>query len=508
MRIGLRLFYNQSWLGGVNYVLNIARMLNHLPAGERPEIIFLTAAREANEIALRNRQLADEICPFDKAADLKLDFVFPATQIAEAPFGAPWGGWIPDWQCDHYPELFSRDEQARRFLQYRTLAEGPAVCIFSSQQAIDDTRRILGNEPGAALRVFRFPAVIDAEHYTRSPAALAATRAKFGIPDRYLIVCNQFWKHKNHLVVAEALAKAADLDVHVVMTGAMEDERWPDYANLVKQTLGRPDVAGRVTLTGKIDRSEQVDLMLGAAGVIQPSLFEGWSTFVEEARALGLASILSDIPVHREQSPPGCTFFNPNDPADLARKLREFQSRALQPRDFAAIQARQRTYVEACARVFMGIAHDCAARFEPARHETVAILAQQLPRVRAEADTGKAVRPYIKADYDRYLANVRGMLRPAPEKLAALAGLLCDESNPFADEAINAVVLATLAKATPEERRRFMDYQPQSESSHGIWAALAIAKRAMKQPSTQGRHAVARALTRAKEFVRSKLPAK
>ena len=149
MRIGLRLFYSQSWLGGVNYVLNIARMLRTLPPGERPEVVFLTATPEANEIALKNHQFADEIRPFGQAGDLKLDFVFPATQISESPFSAPWGGWIPDWQCDHYPELFTPEERARRFLQYRTLAEGPAVCIFSSQQAIDDTRRILGHEPGA-----------------------------------------------------------------------------------------------------------------------------------------------------------------------------------------------------------------------------------------------------------------------------------------------------------------------------------------------------------------------
>lgn len=508
MRVGLRLFYNQSWLGGVNYVLNIARMLRELPEGERPEVVFLTATPEANEIALQHRDLADEISQFDRAGELGLDFVFPATQIAEAPFQAPWGGWIPDWQCEHYPELFAPEERARRFLQYRTLAEGPAVCIFSSQQAIDDTRRILGPEPGAALRVFRFPAVIDRERYRRAPGQLAATRAKLGVPESYLIVCNQFWKHKNHLVVAEALALASDLNVHVVMTGAMEDERWPDYATKVRETLAQPAVASRVTLTGKIDRVDQVDLMIGAAGIIQPSLFEGWSTFVEEARALGIPSLLSDIPVHREQSPPGCAFFNPLDPEELAARLRDFAGREPQPRDMAAIEMRHRGYVAACARVFMGIAHDCAARFDPTQHESVAILARQLPRIRTEAAAGGGVRPFGKGDYDRYLANIRSMLRSSPESLARLAGHLCDEANPYADDAINLIVLATLAKATPEQRRRFMEYQPDDVGNLGVWAGIAQAKRAANNPTAQGRHIVAQALSRAREFVRRKLPPK
>lgn len=506
MRIGLRLFYNQSWLGGVNYVLNIARMLRQLPPGERPEIVFLTASPEAVEIAQNHRHLADEICQFEDAGDRRLDFVFPATQIAEAPFNAPWGGWIPDWQCDHYPELFAQPELARRFLQYRTLAEGPATCIFSSQQAIDDTRRILGPQPGADLRVFRFPAVIESEQYKRAPSELAATRAKFGIPDSYLIVCNQFWKHKNHLVIAEALLRAPDLDVCVVMTGAMEDERWPEYARKVRDTLANPAVASRVRLTGKIDRRDQVDLMVGAAGIVQPSLFEGWSTFVEEARALGIPSILSDIPVHREQSPPGSSFFDANDANDLVEKLKAFVSRPPESRDMSAIEARQRAYVSACARVFMGIAHECAASFDPMKHEAVAVLASQLPRIRAEVQSGNAPRGCGTADYDKYLAGARGMLRSSPESLARLAGFLCGEENPYANEALNSIVLPTLAKATPDARRRFLAYQPSTEPRLGMWAAILGAKRAAQNPGLQARHTVKQALARAHDLVRRKLP--
>ncbi len=100
------------------------------------------------------------------------------------------------------------------------------------------------------------------------------------------------------------------------------------------------------------------------------------------------------------------------------------------------------------------------------------------------------------------------MLRTSPESLARLAGRLCDEANPYADEAINAIVLATLAKATPEQRRRFMECQPEEVGSVGIWAGISLARRAAKHPSVQGRHMVMKALSRAREFVRRKLPAK
>ena len=73
-----------------------ARMLGTLPEGERPHITFLTSTPQAEEIAAEHAGLADEIAPFANAASLNLDFVYPATQLPEAPFGAPWAGWIPD----------------------------------------------------------------------------------------------------------------------------------------------------------------------------------------------------------------------------------------------------------------------------------------------------------------------------------------------------------------------------------------------------------------------------
>jgi hypothetical protein len=51
---------------------------------------------------------------------------------------------------------------------------------------------------------------------------------------------------------------------------------------------------------------------------VQPSLFEGWSTVVEDARVLGRRLLLSDIPVHREQNPAGAEYFEPENVEALA----------------------------------------------------------------------------------------------------------------------------------------------------------------------------------------------
>lgn len=503
MKIGLRVLYNAAWMGGVHYVLNIARMLRSLPADERPHVTFLTASPDAEQIARDNADAVDAIAPFSAAREGDFDLVYPATQVAEAPFGARWAGWIPDWQCRHYPDMFPDEERTRRFLQYRMLATEPAVCVLSSQQALADTRRLFPDTK-TALRVFHFPAMVDDEAVARTPADLADTRARFEAPRAYMIVCNQFWRHKNHVVVLEALDRARDLDIHVVMTGEIDDTRWPDYAAEIKRLATAPHIASRLTLTGRIARQDQIDLMLGAAGFIQPSLFEGWSTFVEESRAFGLPGLLSDIPVHREQNPPGAAFFDAEDPNALAGLMTSWWSNRPERMSAEAARTAQARVIADAARSFLAIAEDTRARHQSERHDLESALARVLPALRADVAAGALEQ----ADYDRFLAGVRLHLRQQPEDLARVAGLLCADGDPYADEALKLVVLATLAKCDGAARAAFFEFDAETAFAEPEHAeALERTRSNLSAPTVQGRLALRNAFFRARDFAKRKLNA-
>jgi glycosyltransferase involved in cell wall biosynthesis len=64
-----------------------------------------------------------------------------------------------------------------------------------------------------------------------------------------------------------------------------------------------------------------LQLLRKSLAIIQPSLFEGWSTVVEDARALGKSLILSNLPVHLEQNPPHAHYFDPTSPEALAEQI-------------------------------------------------------------------------------------------------------------------------------------------------------------------------------------------
>jgi glycosyltransferase involved in cell wall biosynthesis len=210
--------------------------------------------------------------------------------------------WIPDFQSQHHPEFFQPEVVAierQRAVDFLRECDG---LIVSSQTARDDAVRLFKADP-AQLRVMRFAPRLDGA--TLADAALRdAVFARHGIDRPYVFLPNQYWQHKNHGLVVQALARLKEegraLPL-VVSTGKTQDMRRPEYFGEFETALRAAAVEGAYRVLGVIDRQDMLVLLAHAAVVLNPSRFEGWSTSVEEAKALGKPLWVSDIPVHREQ---------------------------------------------------------------------------------------------------------------------------------------------------------------------------------------------------------------
>ena len=88
-----------------------------------------------------------------------------------------------------------------------------------------------------------------------------------------------------------------------------------------------------IRFLGFLDRREQLVILKNTIAVIQPSLFEGWSTVVEDTKALNKHIILSDLTVHKEQIQKHCDFFERKDEKQLAGLLRKYSVN--NPSDFS-----------------------------------------------------------------------------------------------------------------------------------------------------------------------------
>ncbi len=245
--------------------------------------------------------------------------------------------WIPDFQHVHLPEFFSRRELRFRDRHFRALADDATLVLLSSHAAAHDLEAF---RPAAAPKARVLPFVVEPPPLERRASA-DDLRARFGLDGPFFLIANQFWAHKNHLVAIEALALLGERGAAatVVTTGDSRDYRSPDVYDRAMTRAGELGVADGFRVLGRVDYADVAGLMEASAALVNPSLFEGWNTGVEEAKSLGVRVIASDIPVHREQDAPGALYFDPRDPEALADAMEE----ALRTSDEADRHGRART---------------------------------------------------------------------------------------------------------------------------------------------------------------------
>ena len=107
----------------------------------------------------------------------------------------------------------------------------------------------------------------------------------------------------------------------IVMTGKKSSYRDENYLLKMETFIKENGLEKNVKLTGFISREDQLVLMKNAICALQPSLFEGWSTVIEDCKSLNQFVIASDLEVNIEQINTNCLFFERNNAMDLAEKM-------------------------------------------------------------------------------------------------------------------------------------------------------------------------------------------
>jgi glycosyltransferase involved in cell wall biosynthesis len=234
-------------------------------------------------------------------------------------FRLPSVGWFPDFQHADLPEYFGWREILGCTHLVKRMARNCTLVVFSSQHA---RGRFVQLHPGQAAkaRVLNFVAHLPAQALTTDPFYLMQ---KHHLPDKFIYLPNQLWRHKNHLTAFRAVKILADRHSRVclVCSGNLSDRRNPAYKEEVFQYVKESGLSDRVFILGMVDFDDVYALIRQSCCVLNPSLYEGWSTTVEETKTIGKPMILSDLDVHREQNPPETVYFEPRNSEMLAAAM-------------------------------------------------------------------------------------------------------------------------------------------------------------------------------------------
>jgi len=131
-----------------------------------------------------------------------------------------------------------------------------------------------------------------------------------------VLYISHFDGHKNHTPLLHAIAKI-DPTLSVFLIG--RDNGLLESLLLLKNKLGLTNT----TITTKNKYDEELWNLYRSSRVFTfPSLYEGFGMPLIEALALGLPTTCSDIPVFREIGGDLVTYYDPQDPNDIARVIK------------------------------------------------------------------------------------------------------------------------------------------------------------------------------------------
>ncbi|MBR0896504.1 glycosyltransferase family 4 protein [Bradyrhizobium tropiciagri] len=336
------------WAGGFNYQRNLFAALDRFLPGEFTPVVFAGTGADANELAELAAVPSVEVVrseAFDGQPGLaaalglgldsgaaaafrtaRIDVVVEAARFFGWRLAIPAVAWIPDLQHRSLPQLFPTAARWRREIGFRVqIASGRSI-MLSSESAFRDFRAYY---PHARSRVsvVRFATQPPAAFLNTDPSDVIATH---NLPQNYFYLPNQFYRHKNHQLVVDALTilKRRGVDVVVCASGSTEDRREPGYYDLVNSEIKNRGLEAHFRHLGVIPLPHVYALLRASTALLNPSRFEGWSTTVEEAKSFGVPMILSDIDVHREQTSGAARYFGVDDPDALADHLMQASQEA------------------------------------------------------------------------------------------------------------------------------------------------------------------------------------
>jgi glycosyltransferase involved in cell wall biosynthesis len=129
-------------------------------------------------------------------------------------------------------------------------------------------------------------------------------RRQYNLPERYLFYPAQFWPHKNHIRIVQALAFLKEerrLEADIVLVGTHDDRLRERTFRQVMSLARKLGLGPRVHYLGYAPDEDMSALYAGAVALVMPTFFGPTNIPPLEAWALGCPVLTSDIRGIREQ---------------------------------------------------------------------------------------------------------------------------------------------------------------------------------------------------------------
>jgi glycosyltransferase involved in cell wall biosynthesis len=259
----------------------------------------------------------------------KVDLViYPAPDELAFETGIPYVMAVHDLQHrlqPHFPEISASGNLYWREYLFRNAARFATLLISESEVGKQDILNFYGASgiTDQRIKVMPFlPAVTSPEDVPEKETR--RVKSAYQLPERYLFYPAQFWPHKNHARIVQALnllRLQRQITIPVVFAGTYTGRQRSRNYRKLKTLIHELDMADQVILPGYVPDADMPGLYAGAAALVMLTFFGPSNIPVLEAWAYGCPVISSDIHGIREQCGEAALFVDPNSVDAIAQGI-------------------------------------------------------------------------------------------------------------------------------------------------------------------------------------------
>jgi glycosyltransferase involved in cell wall biosynthesis len=243
--------------------------------------------------------------------------VSPTVTLLLSCMQRPYIVTIHDFQYKYYPQFFTLWERFLINITYRT-GKKSKIVVCESNFVKNDLINFLSIK-NDKIRVLPSPPFFYTERSEIQADLLSSVQDKYDLPSKYLFYPSQFWFHKNHIKLVQALKLLKEeygFCIPLVLVGSKNN----NFGNTMNE-IKRLEIEDQVKYLGYVPDGDLRCLYKLATALIVPTLFESVSLPIWEAFYFGCPVVSSNVCALPEQVGDAGLLFDPNNAGDIAEKI-------------------------------------------------------------------------------------------------------------------------------------------------------------------------------------------
>ena len=219
-----------------------------------------------------------------------------------------------DVQELHFPEFFTAAQRANRAVNYMKYINDAEIVIVSYNHIKEDIKKYFNKNENQIFVLLLKMDNLWFKKYENNNVQ------KIEIFDKYIFYPANFWKHKNHKKLIEAiqfLKLKKGIKINLILSGDNKNHEGPSINELIK----RLDLEDQIKTIGIVDEISLYNLYKNTLGVVVPTLYEAGSFPLMESILLEVPVVCSNVTSLPETIGNDSFVFNPNSVESIAEKI-------------------------------------------------------------------------------------------------------------------------------------------------------------------------------------------